>query len=138
MVQPRVSVRNAFDSGVFKQPLPLDALRVHAVAYCGAATAANSCPRPCSSRRTLVSVTPGYAPAERLWSPLPAVGLPPRLRLPHLLPPPKLVPARLSIGRNTLPSLLQQSPSDSSDNCGTASLLRQGWVALASHQSPCP
>ena len=68
----------------------------------------------------------------------PTVVLPPRLRLPHLLPPAKLIPAALSVGGNTSPSLLQLSPSARSDDGGIASLLRQGWVALASHRTPCP
>ena len=68
----------------------------------------------------------------------PTVVLPPRLRLPHLLPPAKLVPAARTVGGNTSPFLLQLSASERSDDSGTASLLRQGWVALAFHQTPCP
>ena len=43
-----------------------------------------------------------------------------------------------SVGGNASPSLLQLSPSERSDDSGTASLLRQGWVALAFHQIACP
>ena len=68
----------------------------------------------------------------------PTVVLPPRLRLPHLLPPAKLVPAARTVGGNTSPFLLQLSASERSDDSGTASLLRQGWVALVFHQTPCP
>ena len=50
----------------------------------------------------------------------PTVILLPRPRLPHLLPSAKLVPAGLSIGGNTSSSLLQLSPSERSDDGGTA------------------
>ena len=129
----------------FRCPLPPDAPGVPVVTYRGAlSTAVNSCPRSCSSRRTLVSISHGYTPAEGLRPPLlkavklllrlllpllrsvltaPTVVLPQRLRLPHLLPPVMLVPARLSVGRKTIPYLLQLTV--------TVRSFRRWWHSIA-------
>ena len=129
----------------FRFPLPPDAPGVLVVTYRGAlSTAVNSCPRSCPSRKTLVSISHGYIPPEGLRPPLltavklllrlllpclrpvltaPTVVLPPRLRPPHLLPPVMLVPARLSVGRKTIPYLLQLTV--------TVRSFRRWWHSIA-------
>ena len=73
-------------------PLPLDAPSVPAVTYRGSsATAANSCPRSCSSRRTLVSISHGFTPARRTLVSI-AHGCTPAERLSAVVASPVAVP----------------------------------------------
>ena len=69
---------------------------------------------------------------------VPTVILPPRPRHPHLLPPAKLVPAGFGVGGNTSPSLLQRSPSELSDDDGTAFPAARGMGCVSLPPSSAP
>ena len=89
---------------------------------------------PCSNTNSRRSPTSSPMRLDRVVT-APTDMLPPTLRLPNLLPLAKLVSAWLSVGGNTLPSPLQLSPSEGSDD-GVAqhlSMLHRRWVAINAH-----
>ena len=124
------------------QPLPFNAPRVPAIILLPWGFSC-CCKLPAHDHAPVVgllvfSIAHGYTPAERLELLLlrlllpcprpvqrpvptgPTVMLPPRPRLPHLLPSATLVPARLSVGGNTSSSPPQLSSSERSDDGGAA------------------